>query len=309
MAPFSKNFFGGVRTATGDVNGDGVADLVCASGPGIPGTVRIFDGVSQQPITFPETVAGGGRPFGDTFTRGINVATGDLNGDGLSDLIITAEAGGGARVRVFQSTGTGFFQRSDFIALIGSDNVPDSKVFRGGSRAAVSDINGDGIGDLVWAAGAGGGPRIAIFDGARLDGGTNVFFKITGDFFALSTSLRDGCFIAGGDVDGDGIGDLIAGGGSGAPPQVVGYSGKNLRANNFTRFLDFQFGTNSKQGIRVAVKKLNDDAFADVIVGSAPAAGSRVAAFSGKNLSGSNTGTALFDTEIFPSFTNGVFVG
>src|SRR4029077_7424854 len=106
--------------------------------------------------------------------------------------------GGGARVRIFQSTGTGFTQRCDFIALIGGDNVPDSKIFRGGSRATVSDINGDGFGDLIWAAGAGGGPRIATFNGALLNNGNNVSFKLSGDFFALATTLRDGAYLGGG---------------------------------------------------------------------------------------------------------------
>ncbi|CAN5275471.1 hypothetical protein BH11PLA2_BH11PLA2_31310 [soil metagenome] len=306
LTPFGANFTGGIRTASGDFNGDGVADLVCASGPGMPGQAVVFDGVTQQQIPTPLP---GNQPFGSTFTRGIIVAVGDLNNDGLSDLIITAEAGGGARVRIFQSTGSGFVQRSDFIALIGGDNKPDSVKFRGGSRATVSDINGDGTGDLIWAAGAGGGPRVATFDGKMLDNGSNVFFKLTGDFFVLSTSLRDGAYLAGGDVNGDGIGDVIAGGGSGAPPQVVGFSGATLIQNNFSKFLDFNFGTNSGQGVRVAVKDLNHDNIADVIVGSAPGAGSRVAAFDGNNLRGSTTGTAIFNYDAFPGFSGGVFVG
>ncbi|CAN5634192.1 hypothetical protein BH11PLA2_BH11PLA2_24980 [soil metagenome] len=306
LTPFGANFTGGIRTASGDFTGDGIADLVVASGPGMPGQVLVFDGVTKAQIPTPLP---GNQPFGSTFTRGIIVAAGDLNADGFSDLIITAEAGGGARVRIFDATPQGFFQRSDFIALIGGDNKPDSVKFRGGSRATVSDINGDGVGDLIWAAGAGGGPRVATFDGKKLDNGSNVFYKLTGDFFVLSTSLRDGAYLAGGDVNGDGIGDVIAGGGSGAPPQVVGFSGATLIQNNFSKFLDFTFGTNSSQGIRVAVKDLNNDKIADVIVGSAPGAGSRVAAFNGNNLRGSSTGASLFDFTAFAGFSGGVFVG
>ncbi|CAN5448717.1 hypothetical protein BH11PLA2_BH11PLA2_40200 [soil metagenome] len=307
LTPFGESFTGGIRTASGDVNGDGIADLIVASGPGMPGQVLVFDGVTQKQIPTPLP---NNQPFGNTFTRGIIVAAGDMNNDGLADLIITAEAGGGARVRIFQSNIITFTQRSDFIALIGGDNVPDSKIFRGGSRATVSDINGDGYGDLIWAAGAGGGPRIATFNGKLINSGSNVGFKLTGDFFALSTSLRDGAYIAGGDVNGDGIGDLIAGGGSGAPPQVVGFSGGMLMQNNFSKFLDFTYGNpNTRQGIRVAVKDINQDNIADLILGSAPTAGSHVIAFNGKNLNGSATGSAIFEYDAFPGFTGGVFVG
>lgn len=321
LTPFGNTFTGGIRTASGDVTGDGVADLIVASGPGMPGTVKVFDGVTQQQIPLPETVAGGGRPFGETFTRGIIVATGDLNADGLSDLIITAEAGGGARVRIFTSSGSGFSQRSDFIALIGGDNVPDSKIFRGGSRATISDINGDGYGDLIWAAGAGGGPRIATFNGRQLNAGSNVSFKLTGDFFALGdTSLRDGCFLAGGDLNGDSIGDIAFGGGSGAPPIVVVHSGAQLAANivasagnastlQSKAFFTTTTGVNSKNGLRVAVKDLNQDNVADLILGSAPGAGSHIVAYDGREITLGNSGAQLLGFDAFANFTGGVFVG
>ena len=301
LTPFETTFTGGIRTASADFTGDGVADLAVASGPGRPGQVAVFDGVSQKLIF--TTI-----PFGGGFTRGVLVAAGDLNADGLADLIVTAEAGGGARVRVFQSTGSGFFQRADYIALIDGNGVPDSKIFRGGSRAAVSDINGDGYGDLIWAAGAGGGPRIATFDGKQL--GSNGGPKLSGDFFALSTTLRDGAFIAGGDFNGDGKQDIVAGGGSGAPPEVVIYSGIDLIQNKYTKLADFTYGNpNTRQGVRVAVKDLDGDGRADLILGSAPTAGSHVTAYAGLNLGLGNPPTPLFEFDAFPGFTGGVFVG
>ncbi|CAN5145450.1 hypothetical protein BH11PLA2_BH11PLA2_45290 [soil metagenome] len=47
LTPFGTSFTGGIRTTSGDVTGDGVADLIVASGPGMAGTVKVFDGVSQ----------------------------------------------------------------------------------------------------------------------------------------------------------------------------------------------------------------------------------------------------------------------
>ena len=43
--------------------------------------------------------------------------------------------------------------------------VPEDANFRGGARAAVGDVNGDGTPDLLVAAGFGGGPRVAIYNG------------------------------------------------------------------------------------------------------------------------------------------------
>src|SRR5204863_4922946 len=97
----------------------------------------------------------------------VYVAAGDVTGDGVADLVITPDEGGGPRVRVF--SGNGFGLLADFFGI-------DDPNFRGGARAAVGDVNGDGAGDLVVAAGFQGGPRVAGFDGRSLATGPVKLF-------------------------------------------------------------------------------------------------------------------------------------
>ena len=73
------------------------------------------------------------------------------------------------------------------------------------------------------AAGFGGGPRVAIFDGASVAAGAPR--KLVDDFFAFEPSLRNGVYVAVGDLNGDGRGDLVFGAGPGGGPRVLAVSG------------------------------------------------------------------------------------
>jgi hypothetical protein len=162
----------------------------------------------------------------------------------------------------------------------------------------------------VVSAGFGGGPRIAAFDGALLqfNGGPKLF----GDFFAFEPELRNGAYVAAGDLNGDGFAELIAGAGPGGGPRVLALDGQVLTQNNgqLTATANF-FGGNvdGRGGIRVAVKDLDGDNKADLVVGAGTGAGSRVTAYLGKNITANGTPPAELDFDAFAGFTGGVFVG
>ncbi len=293
-SPFG-DFSGGVRVAAADFNGDGVADLVAGTGPGRTTQVVVLDGVTQKLLFTID-------PFEANFTGGVYVTAGDVNGDGLADLVVTPDQGGGPRVRVFagNKAGTPFGQLADFFGI-------DDKAFLGGARAAVADLNGDGVGDLVVSAGFGGGPRVAGFNGLTLGQAAPV--KLFGDFLAFEADLRNGAFVTAGDLDGDGIAELVAGGGPGGGPRVTAFSGRNLLANRQVPVTNFFAGdTASRGGIRVAVKNLDGDAQADLLVGAGSGAGSRVTAYAGKSV-GAGTPPELFAFDAVAGFVGGVFVG
>ena len=91
---YDPRFTGGVRVAVGYVNGDTIPDIITGAGPGGGPHLRIFDGATGLVIR--EFMA-----YETTFTGGIYVATGDVNGDGFDDIITGTGVGGGPLVKVF----------------------------------------------------------------------------------------------------------------------------------------------------------------------------------------------------------------
>lgn len=182
---YSATFTGGVRVASGDVNGDGFSDIVTGAGAGGGPHVKVFDG--QSGVETASFFA-----YSPTFTGGVYVASGDVNGDGLDDIVTGADAGAAPHVKVFDGKGGG--ELASFIAYDAN--------FSGGVRVAAADLTGDGHADIITGVGAGGGPQVKVFDGQS---GAEL-----ASFFAYAPNFSGGVFVAATNIPEPASGALLA---------------------------------------------------------------------------------------------------
>src|SRR5690606_1560222 len=131
--------------------------------------------------------------------------------DGEPDVVVGPGPGAGPHVKVFDGTDTGI-ELGCFFAFDAG--------FLGGVVVGAGDRNGDDHADIVVGAGPGGAPHVKTFDG--LTGAE------TNSFFAYGPEFTGGVRVATGDVNGDGLDDIITGAGPGAGPHVKVFDGANV---------------------------------------------------------------------------------
>jgi hypothetical protein len=288
-------FLGEVRGTAADVNGDGVGDLVLGTGPNGGSSIRILDGKTFKDVV-PQFLA-----FESSYTGGVFVAAADLDRDGRAEIIVTPDQGGGGRVQITKVDNGATRVIADFFGI-------DDPNFRGGARATIGDINGDGTPDVVVAAGFGGGPRVAIYDG---NGITTARRTLVPDFFAFESTLRNGVYLTIGDLDGNGSNELIFGAGPGGAPRVMAISASSLIKSGSAAAIaqpvsnGFVGDIDQRGGVRVSTKDLEGDGRRELITGSGSGNDVRVFKANGGSFSPSSVLTP-FSTL---SSTDGVFVG
>src|SRR5439155_1170062 len=145
----------GIRVAAADFNGDGVTDIVMGTGPGAVTLVTVIDGATRQTLfkvqPFETSFTGGlFVAAGDVDGNGAYVAAGDVNGDGFADLIGGGGPGGGPRV--FAVDGHSLLQNGTGTLLPVANFFAGDIENRGGIRVAVKDIDGDNKADIITGA-------------------------------------------------------------------------------------------------------------------------------------------------------------
>lgn len=298
-----------VRATSADVDGDTRVDTILVTGPGVPIRMAVVSGADDKTLLVPPTAPFAGS---EDFTGGGFVSAADLDGDGKAEWAVSPDQGGGPRVTVFSLAGGTPTARANFFGI-------DDPAFRGGCRTALADVDADGVPDLAVAAGFLGGPRVAVFKGDTLFATPT---RLLGDFFAFpgadAITLRNGAYVAAGDVDGDGFADLVFGGGPGGGPRVFVLPGGRLAAGDVdgayaNPVANFFVAGNStdRGGVRVAARDADGDNRADVVVGSGEGIAGRVRSYLGKSFSGTAEPAAFQDLILYGGgpLAAGIYVG
>jgi uncharacterized membrane protein/streptogramin lyase len=257
---FSTRF--GANAVMGDIDGDGEDEIIVAPGPDpfADGRVRVFrlNGVMLLEQTILSTKSGA------------FLAAGDIDGDWREEIVVGAGPGlkNTARVKVLSFDGQRFENTGiDFGAF--------PNAYKLGVKVALGDVDGDGVLEII--AGAGPSPlspaRIKVFKVDTSGGIGN--WRISSTFADFVVNFGDwypylfGVNVAAGDIDGDGIAEIIAGAGPNPlqKAMVAIYKGDGTFMG--TRFEaypanDYRFGVN------VAVRDLDGDGLAEIITGPGP---------------------------------------
>lgn len=224
---FSSKSRAGVNVTVGDFQGNGFPNIV----------VALRRGAGPQILSYTPTgrkIDPGFFAYVKNFRGGVNLTSGDVDGDGKDEIITAAGPGGGPHVAAFRPNGTKIYQI-----------FPYDQSFRSGLSIAAFDYDKDGRDDIVAAPQTG---RQAIVTITRVyDRHVLASFPVLGGFSGgVSLSVNT-------------IGltpKILIGAGAGGGPQVVQYDPATGKVNGVSMF---PFTTRWRGGVfPLAVDQAND---------------------------------------------------
>jgi len=277
----------------GDVDGDGMEDVLLAA----PGNDTAGDDQGAAYLFFATTVLAGGELsasqadvtfYGEEVwdAGGTSVSSADVDGDGLGDLLITAqynEEGDtlAGKAYVFYATtisAGGTFNLADAdLAFLGEEFGDMLQIVRSGG-----DVDGDGLEDVVLATvyndergNVSGKTYLFYADG--LVGGTTYEVADADATFVGAAGDGVGSEVSGGDFDGDGLGDLLIGASSNSDRGLFSgkaylYRGSSITAGSAFDETDADLtflGEGGGAGASLALDgDLDGDGLDDVVIGA-----------------------------------------
>jgi hypothetical protein len=226
---------GASQVAIGDMNKDGLEDLVAADFQ-----VSLFIQTSPGTFAAPVSLYSGGANW---------VAVGDLNNDGIPDVALTDAVG----VKVLLHTGAA--SSITYAAPVSVFTQSLNPGISGANLIAIADVNGDGLNDLIITdpGPVGSPPTVNILLQSATAPGT---FAAPVSYTLSANSVPQSILVA--DVNGDGKPDIVIGGST----QVNVLLQNAASAGTFMAAASYPV-TNANE---VAIADVNGDGLVDIVV-------------------------------------------
>lgn len=249
---YPEGFLGGVSVASCDVDNDGKNELITGAGPGGGPHVKV--------TWFKKPQVTGFMAYAENIRHGINVACGDVNGDGSIEIVTGARSGGGPHVRIFDAQTGELKFHPGFMAF--------DQSLRSGINVAVGDFNGDGSDEIAVSPMSSGGSHVRIFD---LSGN-----YLGLDFFPFSEGDRGGVALAAANVDGGEDDELVMAVQrfGKAWVKVYKYNSDRTIVGEFYAFPEFFLG-----GVNLGAGDVDQDGYDEIIVAANTGGGPQIRTF------------------------------
>lgn len=128
---YNENFRDGVNVAVGDINMDGIDEIITSPRSGNnPIKIFSYDGKILDVSIY---------PFTTNYHGGVNIVTGDINGDGYEEIIASTSVDVVSEVRIYDNKGE----------LLPIQFTPFASDFFGGPSITSGDIEGDGVDEII----------------------------------------------------------------------------------------------------------------------------------------------------------------
>jgi len=223
-----KDFRGGLNVFLADIDNNGNKEIIVTPASAGKLEVKIFDYKGVLKNSFPVIT--------NNLRGGLNVAAGDLDGRGKTQIVVSFAEGLEPQIRIFNSTGR---LLGVFLAY--------EKTFRGGVNLMVANLDGRkdrSRAEIIVAPGPGREPLIKIF---------NNYGQLKNSFLGYNSNWQNGVNISAGDINSDGIAEIILSAYPGGAPHVRVFSDKGLLLESF-----YAYKESFNSGLNIGIIKINN---------------------------------------------------
>ncbi|HLD34311.1 MAG TPA: putative glycoside hydrolase, partial [Patescibacteria group bacterium] len=225
---FEEGLAGEARVWRGDLNGETGLEKISTEG----GKMNIFN--SQGDYWYNDS------PFGVQYLGGINMAVGELNNESKINLVTTPASGG--TVNLYNYYG----------GVLRQEFYPLGRKYRGSFSPAIGQVQA-GPGNILLGVGKGRSAEVLVYD--------NNLTKLIRRFYPYESGFIGGVNVAAGDVNGDGLDEIITVPVSGRRPLVRVFNGRGKKLSEF--YLSAALGG---QNITLAAADVNYDGVEEIVV-------------------------------------------